>query len=83
VAGAAGSAVAFERGEGASHFVVAVNPVDDAAKLDIRLEGGVDGAGRLEPVELVGLGGVAAGPLENGRTTLELPGRSGSVLRVR
>jgi neopullulanase len=83
VAGAAGSTVAFQRGEGASHFVVAVNPGDDPARLDIRLDGLVDGAGRLEPVDLVGLVGVTAGPVENGRATLELPARSGSVLRIR
>jgi len=62
---------------------VAVNPGDDPARLDIRLDGLVDGAGRLEPVDLVGLGGVTAGPVENGRATLELPARSGSVLRIR
>jgi glycosidase len=82
VAGAAGSTVAFERGEGTSQFVVAINPGDDAARLDIRLEGVVDRAGRLEPVDLVGLGGVRAGPIEDGRATLELSACSGSVLRI-
>jgi hypothetical protein len=83
VAGAAGSAVAFERGEGAAHFVVAVNPGDAATRLDIRLDGlDADGA-RLEPIDLAGLGGVTGGPIEDRRATLELPPMSGSILRIR
>ena len=83
VAGAAGSAVAFERGEDASHFVVAINPGDEPARLDIRLEGFVGGTGRLEQIGLAGLGGITASAIEDGRATLELPARSASVLRIR
>jgi hypothetical protein len=83
VAGAAGSAVAFERGEGASHFVVAVNPGDEPARLDIRLEGLVTGTGHLEQIDVASLGGITASAIEDGRATLELPAHSGSVLRIR
>jgi hypothetical protein len=83
VAGAAGTAVALERGEGSSHFIVAVNPGDDATRLDIRLEGPFDDAASLEPVDLAGLGGVTASPIDGGRGTLELPPHAGSVLRIR
>ena len=62
VAGAAGSAVAFERGEGASQLRRGGQPGDDPVRLDIRLEGSVGGTGRLEPLDLVGLGGITAGP---------------------
>ena len=42
-----------------------------------------DGGRRLEPVDLPGFGGVAGGPIEDGGATLDLPARSGSVLRIR
>ena len=38
--------------------------------------------GASNQLDLVGLGGVTAGPIEDGRATLELPARSGSILRV-
>jgi glycosidase len=81
VAGAAGPAVAFERGEGVSHFIVAVNPGDTATRLDIRLHDPRGGA-RLEAVDLPGLGGITAGAIQDGRATLELPAHSGSILRI-
>ena len=83
VAGAAGSAVAFERGEGASHVRRGGQPGDDPARLDIRLEGRSVARGASNHVDLVGLGGITAGPIEDGRATLELPAHSGSVLRIR
>jgi neopullulanase len=83
VAGHSGPAVAFERGEGASHFVVAVNPGDVGTRLDVRLEGAMGDRGRLEPVDIVGVGGVVGGVFEDGRATLEVPPMSGSVLRIR
>jgi glycosidase len=83
VAGAAGMAVAFERGDGASHFIVAVNPGNEAVRLDVRVADPVVGAGRLEPVELPGLGDIGSGPIHDGGATIELPAQSGSVLRIR
>ena len=83
IAGAAGTAVAIERGDGASRFVVAVNPGGEGVRLDLRFERPVDGGGRLEPVDLPGFGGIAGAPIEDGRATLDLPARSGSVLRIR
>ena len=81
VAAAAGSAVAFERGDGESRFIVAVNPGDDGVRLDIRFEHPAGGL-RLEPVDLPGFGGIAGTSIEDGGAALDLPPRSGSVLRI-
>jgi len=75
---AEGSLVAYERGEGAARFVVAVNAGDEPARAEVWLGDG----GRLEPVEVSGFGGVAGGAIVDGRTVLELQGRSGGLLRV-
>jgi hypothetical protein len=83
VAGAGGSAVAIERGDGASRFIVAVNTGNEGVRLDVRLEHPVEGGGRLEPVDLPGMGGIDGGPLHDGAATLDLPARSGSVLCIR
>ena len=83
VAGAEGAAVAFERGAGMSHFVVAVNAGESGARLEVRLEGAPGVAdGRLVPIELPGFAGVGAVPIRDGSATVELAERSGVVLRV-
>jgi cyclomaltodextrinase / maltogenic alpha-amylase / neopullulanase len=82
IAGAGGTAVALERGGGASHLIVAVNPGTEPVRLDIRIEGTVGDEGRLEPVALPAFGGIAGVPIRDGSATLDLPGRSGSVLRI-
>jgi hypothetical protein len=61
---------------------VAVNPGDEPARLDIRLEALVTGTGHLEQIDLAGLGGITASAIEDGRATLELPAHCGSVLRI-
>ena len=75
-----GSAVVYERGAGAGRFVVAVNAGDSAVRAELDL-GGV-GGGRLDPVALPGFGGVAGAPIVDGRASVELPARSGCVLRL-
>jgi cyclomaltodextrinase len=83
VIGAAGPAVAFERGSGASRFVVAINPGDSAVRLGLRFEDASgDGGRHLAPFDLPGSGGTSDAPIERGGATLELAARSGSVLRV-
>ena len=73
-----GSLVAYERGEGAARFVVAVNAGDEPARAEVWLG---DGA-RLEPVEVPGFIGVSGGAIVDGRIELDLPGRSGGILRI-
>jgi neopullulanase len=83
VAGTNGAAVAFERGEGASRFVVAVNAGESGARLEIRLADESRLAnGRLVPIELAGFGVVGGAKLVDGVATIELAERSGAVLRV-
>jgi len=79
VVGAEGSAVAFERGAGASRLVVAVNPGDSTVRLGVRID---DGGGTLEPIALPGFDRVAGAPIEDGGATIELEAGSGAVLRV-
>jgi cyclomaltodextrinase len=89
VAGAAGPAVALERGAGDSRFIVAVNAGTETVDLEIGLEIDLDTAdgdasGRsLEPIDLPGLGGGGGVAIDDGRAMLALPPCSGSVLRVR
>ncbi len=83
VVGAEGGAVAFERGSGASRFVVTVNAGDERAWLPVRFVDEPEGAGgQLAPLELPGFGGVAGAAIHDGEAVLELPARSGAVLRV-
>jgi cyclomaltodextrinase / maltogenic alpha-amylase / neopullulanase len=83
VVGAEGLAVAFERGAGASRFVVAVNAADTVARLVLRLEDAPGGAGgHLASIELPGLGRLDETPIVDGRATIELGARCGAVLRI-
>jgi cyclomaltodextrinase / maltogenic alpha-amylase / neopullulanase len=83
VAGADGAAVAFERGAGASRYIVAVNAGETGARLRISIGGEPESAdGRLVPIELPGYGGVGATAIVGGSATIELAERSGAVLRV-
>jgi cyclomaltodextrinase len=83
VAAAAGPAVAFERGARASRFVVAINPGDAVARLDLRFEGSAGGpAGSLTAIDLPGFARVDPVQVVDGGATIELGPRSGSVLRV-
>ena len=75
---AEGSLVAYERGDGAARFVVAVNAGDEPARAEVWLG---DGA-RLEPVEVPGFGGVAGGAIVDGRASIDVGPRSGGLLRV-
>jgi glycosidase len=83
VVGAADAAVAFERGSGAARFIVAANPGDAPLRLELRLADAPSGAGgHLAPVDIPGLGGTTETRIVDGRATLELAARSGTVLRV-
>jgi cyclomaltodextrinase len=83
VVGAAEAAVAFERGAGAARFVVAVNPGDTPLRLDLRFADAPSGAGgHLAPVEIPGLAGTGESRIVDGRATIDLAARGGSVLRV-
>ena len=83
VVGADGMAVAFERGAGASRFVVAVNAGDEPVGLAVRFEDEPEGAGgQLAPLDLPGFGGVAAAAISDGAAVIDLPARSGALLRV-
>lgn len=83
VVGAAGSAVAFERGTGAARFVVVANPGDDALRLDLRFADAPSGAGgHLAPVAIPGLAMPAESRIVDGRATIDLAARTGAVLRV-
>jgi neopullulanase len=83
VVGAAESAVAFERGSGAARFVVAVNPGDAPLRLDVRFADAPPGAGgHLAPVEIPGLIRASESKIIDGRATIELAPKAGTVLRV-
>jgi glycosidase len=83
VVGAADSAVAFERGAGASRFVVAANAGDTPLRLDLRFADAPAGAGgHLAPIEIPGLTGIGEARILDGRATIELAARDGAVLRV-
>lgn len=83
VVGAADSAVALERGAGASRFVVAANAGDLPVRLDVRFADAPAGAGgHLAPIQIPGLTGIGEARILDGHTTIELAARGGTVLRV-
>jgi len=83
IVGAEGPAVAYERGTGASRFVVVVNAGESPVRLELRFEDAPSGAGgHLAPIDLPGSGGVGEAPILNGRAVVELGARSGGVLRI-
>ncbi len=83
VLGAMESAMAFERGAGPARFVVAVNPGDAAVRLELRFADAPPGhGGHIAPIPLPGMTGVGEAAIVDGRATLEVDARSGSVLRV-
>jgi cyclomaltodextrinase len=87
IAGADGPAVAYERGSGTSRFVVAVNPGDEATGLHLRFEDASSAPsgvpdGHLVPVDLLGSDGLAGAEIEDGGAMIEIPPRTGGVLRV-
>lgn len=83
VVGAEGSAVAFERGAGASRFVVALNAGDVGARIKLRFEEAPSGAGgHVASIELPGFARVAEARIVNGNATIDLGARSGAVLRI-
>ena len=83
VVGADREGVAFERGHGASRFVVAVNAGETPVELPVRFEDAPGGAGgHLAPIDLPGLGGSGEAPIVDGTTTIHMAPRSGTVMRV-
>ena len=83
VVGAEGSAVAFERGAGASRFVVVVNAGDSPVRLRLVFSDAPGGAGgHLAPIDLPGSDGIGEAPILNGRAVVELGARTGGVLRI-
>jgi neopullulanase len=81
--GVADGAVAFERGHGASRFVVAVNAGETAVELPVRFEDAPGGAGgHLAPIELPGFSAVGETRIVDGSATIGMSARSGAVLRV-
>jgi neopullulanase len=81
--GADGTAVAFERGAGASRFVVAVNAGDNAVRLHLRFDDAPSGAGgHVAAIDLPGFGGIGETRIVDGAATIEIAARSGAVLRV-
>ena len=84
IAGSIGHAIAFERGDAAERLVVAVNAGEDAVSLGIELDDapGAGPATALVPVELPGFTPMAASAVVGSSATIELPPRSGTVLRV-
>jgi neopullulanase len=83
VVGATGSAMAYERGAGASRFVVVANPGDAPVSLALRFADAPAGhGGHLAPITLPGLGGVGEAAILDGRATLDVAPVSGSVLRI-
>jgi len=81
--GADGTAVAFERGAGASRFVVAVNAGDSAIGLQLRFADAPSGAGgHVAPIDLPGFSGIGEARIVDGAATIEMAARSGAILRV-
>ena len=78
--GAEGAAMALERRLDDARVIVALNPGEDEASLDVAVES--VSIGQLAPVEIVGLD--AGGPVDvvDGRATLRIPARTARVLRV-
>ena len=83
VLGDAGAAVAFERGTGASRFVVAVNPGETAARLELVFADAPAGhGGHLASLDVPGLGGAPEAAIRDGKATLELAPVSAALLRI-
>jgi len=78
--GAEGAAMALERRLDDARVILALNPGEDEASLDVAVES--VSIGQLAPVEIVGLD--AGGPVDvvDGRATLRIPARTARVLRV-
>jgi cyclomaltodextrinase / maltogenic alpha-amylase / neopullulanase len=83
IVGAAEAALAYERGSGASRFVVVANPGDVSVRLPLRFADAPTGhGGHLAPITLPGMGGVAETAVVDGRATLDVGPLAGSILRV-
>jgi cyclomaltodextrinase len=80
--GAAGSAMAIERRLGYDRLVLALNPGDGPADLDVALAG--VGAGRLDAVRLGAVDADRPGsvPIAEGGARLSIAGRTGLAYRV-
>ena len=72
-----GMACAYRRGRGAGSMVVAINAGDAPAHLVVDVDGGT-----LEPIAITGLEPANLTRTDDGRTRLELPPRSGTVVRI-
>jgi hypothetical protein len=80
---AEGGAVAYERGAGASRFLIAVNAADEPVTLELPIGGdSADVHARLEPIALPGFGEVEASAAVDGTVTLALTPRSGGLFRI-
>ena len=83
VLGATGDALAFERGSGASRFVVVTNPGTSAVRLPLRFAAAPAGhGGQLAPIALAGLGGVTETAIVDGGATLDVEPLAASILRI-
>jgi cyclomaltodextrinase len=83
IVGTTGSAVAYERGTGASRFVVVANPGESPVRLALTFADAPAGhGGHLAPLPLPGLGGVGEAPIADGQATLDVAPISGSILRI-
>jgi neopullulanase len=83
ILGAAGSALAYERGSGSGRFVVVTNPGDETVDLSLAFADAPTGhGGHLAPVDIPGLGGVAEAPIIDGVATLDIEPLGAALLRV-
>ncbi len=83
ILGASETAVAIERGEGSSRFVVAANAGTEPARLDLWIADAATGAGgHLAPVGLSGFGGVAECPIVDSRASMDLAPLAAAILRI-
>jgi neopullulanase len=78
--GSDGAAMALERRLDDSRLILALNPGEGEADLEVAVEGVADG--RLEPIELAGVDAGPLGEVRDGRARIGLPARTGRVLRV-
>jgi cyclomaltodextrinase len=79
IVGAAGRAIAFERHLDGTRLVVAINAGEEPASLSVTLPGAT---GRLATIPLPGDERGTEHALTDGTTTLELPARTGRLLRL-
>jgi hypothetical protein len=83
VVGAAGSAVAYERGSGVARFVVVANPGEAAVRLSLRFVDAPPGhGGHLAPIALPGLTGVGEAAILDGTANVDVAPLAASVLRI-